>query len=44
MDNLLIGGAMVYTFTVAQGGNVGNSLVEADKVDLAKRLIENGRR
>lgn len=39
VDNLLIGGAMVYTFAVAQGGSVGNSLVEADKVDLAKRLI-----
>ncbi|TDN40248.1 phosphoglycerate kinase [Hymenobacter sp. UV11] len=39
VDNLLIGGAMVYTFVVAQGGSVGNSLVEADKVDLAKRLI-----
>ena len=39
VDNILIGGAMVYTFIVAQGGNVGNSLVETDKVDLAKRLM-----
>ncbi len=39
VDNLLIGGAMVYTFAVAQGGSVGNSMVETDKVDLAKRLI-----
>ncbi len=39
VDNLLIGGAMVYTFIVAQKGHVGNSLVEADKVDLAKRLL-----
>ncbi|WP_223648899.1 phosphoglycerate kinase [Hymenobacter psoromatis] len=40
VDNILIGGAMVYTFIVAQGGNVGNSLVETDKIDLAKRLMQ----
>ena len=40
VDNILIGGAMVYTFIVAEGGNVGNSLVETDKVDLAKRLMK----
>jgi phosphoglycerate kinase len=39
VDNLLIGGGMAYTFAVAQGGNVGNSLLEADKVELAKSLI-----
>lgn len=39
VDNLLIGGGMAYTFAVAQGGTVGNSLLEADKVDLAKSLI-----
>ncbi|MGI4738081.1 MAG: phosphoglycerate kinase [Janthinobacterium lividum] len=39
VDNLLIGGGMAYTFAVAQGGSIGNSLVEADKVELAKRLI-----
>jgi len=39
VDNLLIGGGMSYTFAVAQGGNVGNSLLEADKVDLCKDLI-----
>lgn len=39
VDNLLIGGGMAYTFIKAQGGNIGNSLVEADKLDLAKELI-----
>ena len=41
-DAVLIGGAMAYTFSLASGGNVGNSLVERDKVDLAKELIELG--
>lgn len=38
-DTLLIGGAMAYTFFLAQGKNVGKSLVERDKVELAKSLI-----
>jgi phosphoglycerate kinase len=38
-DTLLIGGAMAYTFFLAQGKQVGKSLVEADKVELAKSLI-----
>lgn len=38
-DQILIGGAMAYTFALAQGGKVGNSLVEEDKVELAKELI-----
>jgi phosphoglycerate kinase len=41
-DKVLIGGAMAYTFSLAQGGSVGGSLVEQDKVDLAKSLIEKG--
>ena len=41
-DQVLIGGAMAYTFSLAQGGQVGGSLVEKDKVDLAKSLIEKG--
>ena len=41
-DSVLIGGAMAYTFSLAQGGAVGNSLVEKDKVDLAKELIAKG--
>jgi phosphoglycerate kinase len=38
-DKLLIGGAMAYTFFLAQGKKVGKSLVEKDKVDLAKQLL-----
>ncbi len=41
-DKVLIGGAMAYTFSLAQGGAVGGSLVEPDKVELAKELIEAG--
>ena len=41
-DKVLIGGAMAYTFSLAQGGKVGGSLVEKDKTDLAKSLIEKG--
>jgi phosphoglycerate kinase len=41
-DQVLIGGAMAYTFSLAQGGRLGNSLVEPDKVELAARLLEQG--
>ncbi|MGI5832633.1 MAG: phosphoglycerate kinase [Thermoguttaceae bacterium] len=41
-DKVLIGGAMAYTFSLAQGGKVGKSLVEEDKVDLAKELLAEG--
>ncbi len=41
-DKILIGGAMAYTFSLAQGGKVGDSLVEPDKVELAKELIVKG--
>lgn len=41
-DQVLIGGAMAYTFSLAQGGSVGNSLVEPEKVELAKELIQRG--
>lgn len=41
-DTVLIGGAMANTFWLAQGGRVGASKVEADKVDLARSLIEKG--
>ena len=40
VDALVIGGAMAYTFLVAKGVGVGDSLVEQNKVRLAKRLIE----
>jgi phosphoglycerate kinase len=39
-DTLLIGGAMAYTFFLAQGKQVGKSLVEADKVELAAGLLQ----
>ncbi len=41
-DHVLIGGAMAYTFSLAQGGKTGKSLVEPDKVELAKELIATG--
>jgi phosphoglycerate kinase len=40
-DKVLIGGAMAYTFFLAQGKKVGKSLVERDKVELAKQLLEH---
>lgn len=40
VDRLLIGGAMTYTFLKAQGHSIGQSKVEADKLDVAARLIE----
>lgn len=41
-DQVLIGGAMAYTFALALGGKVGGSKVEPDKVELAKELIALG--
>ena len=41
-DAVLIGGAMAYTFSLANGGKVGDSLVEKDKTDLAKELMAKG--
>lgn len=41
-DKVIIGGAMAYTFSLAQGGKVGGSLVEPDKVELAKELLRKG--
>ncbi len=42
-DDILIGGAMAYTFFKAQGGSVGGSLVEDDKLDLALDLLERAK-
>ena len=39
-DNVIIGGAMAYTFSLAQGGRVGKSLVEKDKTDLALEILK----
>jgi len=38
-DTILIGGAMAYTFYLALGYSVGKSMVEADKIDLAKEIL-----
>jgi phosphoglycerate kinase len=40
VDALIIGGGMAYTFLKAKGERIGKSLVEADKVDLAKQLLQ----
>ncbi len=43
VDNLIIGGGMTYTFTKAQGGNIGKSLLEADKQDLALEILDKAK-
>ena len=43
VNNLIVGGGMAYTFMKAQGGNIGNSLVEEDKLDLALKLIDKAK-
>lgn len=43
VNHLIIGGGMAYTFFKALGGNIGNSLVESDKLDLAKDLIQKAK-
>jgi len=43
VDSLIIGGGMAYTFAKAMGGNIGNSLVEDEKVELAKTLIADAK-
>lgn len=43
VDNLIIGGGMAYTFAKAKGGQIGTSLCEDDKLDLALELIEKAK-
>jgi len=40
VDNLVIGGGMMFTFIKAQGGNIGGSLVEPDFIDLARNILD----
>ena len=42
-DAIIIGGGMAYTFSKAQGGEIGNSLLEADKLDYAREMIEKAK-
>ena len=44
IDNLIIGGGMTYTFIKAQGGKIGNSLCEADKLDLALSILKKAKK
>ncbi len=44
VDNLIIAGGMTYTFIKAQGGKIGNSLVEDDYIDMAKNLINKAKK
>ena len=43
VNNLIIGGGMSYTFVKAEGGNVGNSICENDKLDLAKEIVKKAK-
>ncbi len=43
VDNLIVGGGMAFTFLKAQGGEIGNSLVEDDKLELALTLIDKAK-
>ncbi|HSF53322.1 MAG TPA: phosphoglycerate kinase [Algoriphagus sp.] len=43
VDNLIIGGGMSYTFAKAQGGTIGTSLLEADKMDFVLELMEKAK-
>lgn len=44
VDNLIIAGGMTYTFTKALGGEIGKSICEEDKLDLALELLEKGKK
>ncbi len=43
VDNLIIGGGMTYTFVLAEGGKIGKSISEPDKVELAKAIIQKAK-
>jgi len=43
IDHMIIGGGMMFTFIKAQGGQIGNSIVEDDKLDLALEILEKAK-
>ena len=43
IDHMIIGGGMMFTFIKAQGGNIGNSIVEDDKLELALEILEKAK-
>lgn len=43
IDHMIVGGGMTYTFVKALGGNVGNSICENDKLDLALEILEKAK-
>jgi phosphoglycerate kinase len=42
-DHIIIGGGMAFTFIKAQGGSIGNSLVEEDKLETARNILKNAK-
>ncbi|HNW00248.1 MAG TPA: phosphoglycerate kinase, partial [Chitinophagales bacterium] len=42
-DNVIIGGGMAYTFFKAMGGNIGSSLCEEDRLEMAKQLLDKAK-
>jgi len=43
VDTILIGGGMTYTFIKAMGGNIGNSILEEDKIEIAREILEKAK-
>ncbi|MDT9694290.1 phosphoglycerate kinase, partial [Streptomyces sp. P9(2023)] len=43
VDNLILTGAMTYTFAKADGGKIGSSLCEDDKLDLAREIVKQAK-
>lgn len=43
-DNIIIGGGMAFTFVKAMGGKIGKSLVEEDKLDMAKNILSDAKK
>ncbi|CAM3281956.1 phosphoglycerate kinase [Sporolactobacillus spathodeae] len=43
VDTLIVGGGLSYTFIKAQGHNIGNSLLDAEKIDMAKKFMETAK-